>query len=173
MGVPAPGHRNQRVNPHPCKLFEMFQLGNAKRGNSILDILFQKITYAQSVIAEAAPQVTFRWETANAFRMKIEQRFDLVWSAGLFDYLDERTATLLLKKMWSWTADGGELIVGNFHVSNQDRPWMEWCGNWRLIHRTEEDMFNLCDQAKIPLDDSRFYFEPMGVNMFLRVRKGS
>ncbi|HIJ97327.1 MAG TPA: class I SAM-dependent methyltransferase [Desulfuromonadales bacterium] len=130
------------------------------------------ITYAQTVIAQAAPQVTFRWETANAFRMKIEQKFDLVWSAGLFDYLDERTASLLLKKMWGWTADGGELIVGNFHVSNQDRLWMEWCGDWRLIHRTEEDMFKLCDMARIPLDNAGFYFEPMGVNMFLRVRKG-
>lgn len=136
------------------------------------------IAYAQNVLAECrdvnfcASIPTVTWETANAFRMRPDRKYDLTWSAGLFDYLDERTAALLLKKMWSWTSDGGELIVGNFHVSNPDRPWMEWCGDWRLIHRTEEDMLRLCDKAGIPANAVRFHFEPLGVNMFLRVRKG-
>lgn len=139
------------------------------------------ISYAQNVIGslsrrlsgvEAERFPTFTWETANAFRMRPDRKYDLTWSAGLFDYLDERTAALLLKKMWGRTREEGEVIVGNFHVSNPDRPWMEWCGNWRLIHRTEEDMLRLCDKAGIPPDAARFHFEPLGVNMFLRVRKG-
>ncbi len=133
------------------------------------------IAYAQNVVAEcidALQSVSFKWEAANAFRMRPGRTYNLTWSAGLFDYLDERTAALLLKKMWSWTDIGGELIVGNFHVSNPDRPWMEWCGDWRLIHRTEEDMLRLCNKASIPLAAAQFHFEPLGVNMFLRVRKG-
>jgi SAM-dependent methyltransferase len=136
-----------------------------------IDMDSNAISYAQSVTAGLNPRVTIHWEIANAFRMKTAQKYDLVWSAGLFDYLDERAAVLLLKKMWSWTNEGGELIVGNFHVSNPVRPCMEWCVDWKLIHRSEEDMLRLFDKTGIR-STPRIHFEKLGVNMFLRARKG-
>jgi hypothetical protein len=45
------------------------------------------------------------------------------------------------------------------------------CGDWRLIHRAEDDMLRLCDKAGIPADAERFHREPPGGNIFLRVRK--
>lgn len=135
-----------------------------------IDMDPRAIAYAQSVVSpDKTDQI--RWQATNAFRLRTSKKHDLVWSAGLFDYLEDRLAAALLRKMWDATVDGGEVIVGNFHTSNPDRPWMEWCGDWHLIHRDEEDMLHLCRQAGIPAESARFHYEPTGINMFLRITK--
>jgi extracellular factor (EF) 3-hydroxypalmitic acid methyl ester biosynthesis protein len=73
--------------------------------------------------------------------------------------------------MWDATSESGEVIVGNFHISNPDRPWMEWCGDWHLIHRDEGDMRSICNRAGVPADSIRFHYESTGINMFLRLAK--
>ena len=94
-----------------------------------------------------------------------------VWSAGLYDYLEDRLVSALLRRMWDATAVGGEVIVGNFHISNPDRPLMEWCGDWHLIHRDEDVMLDLCHRGGIPMDSVQFHYEPTGINMFLKIPK--
>ncbi|MDD2899019.1 MAG: class I SAM-dependent methyltransferase [Desulfuromonadaceae bacterium] len=135
-----------------------------------IDMDPRAISYAQDVVAPVR-DVNIRLQATNAFRFRPSQRYDLVWSAGLFDYLEDNLAAVLLRKMWKATSEGGEVIVGNFHVSNPDRPWMEWCGDWHLIHRTEDDMLHICRQAGIPVESVCFHYEPTGINMFLRILK--
>jgi hypothetical protein len=48
---------------------------------------------------------------------------------------------------------------------------MEWCGNWHLIHRDEEDMMRICKMADIDSAQARIEYEPLGLNMFLRIKK--
>jgi len=73
--------------------------------------------------------------------------------------------------MWSWTNHGGKIIVGNFHPGNPNRNYMEWCLDWLLIYRTEEDMLRLCEQAGIPEDCVSFDKEPLGVCVFCIVTR--
>jgi SAM-dependent methyltransferase len=129
------------------------------------------IEYAQSVV-DPSKTTQICWQATDAFRLRTKKKHDLVWSAGLFDYLNDRLAAALLRKMWDSTAEKGEVIVGNFHTSNPDRAWMEWCGDWHLIHRDEEDMRDICHRAGVPTDSIQFHYEPTGINMFLRILKG-
>ena len=136
-----------------------------------VDIEPKAIEYAQKVTRPYAQLVNFRWECANVFRFRSEEQYDLVWSAGLFDYLNDRLATALIAKMWSLTAEGGQMIVGNFHPSNPTRNYMEWCLDWILIHRTEDELRELGIQAGIPADRITIDREPLGVCIFLRGKK--
>lgn len=58
------------------------------------------IEYAKGIIDGCSSNVSFILEAANAFKLKPSRCYDLVWSAGLFDYLDDRYAAALLKRMW-------------------------------------------------------------------------
>lgn len=115
--------------------------------------------------------VSFQWETANVLRIRPSCQYDLVWSAGLFDYLNDRLATLLLKRMWSWTKAGGTCAIGNYHPSNPSRNYMEWCGDWYLIHRTDDDMRRLCRDAGIPPEQVTITHESLGVCVFALLTK--
>jgi extracellular factor (EF) 3-hydroxypalmitic acid methyl ester biosynthesis protein len=132
-----------------------------------VDLDKRALEYAHAVVNDWSQKVPFQWEEKNAFFLRPGRQYDLVWSSGLFDYLNDRLAACLLKKMWKWTKAGGKLVVGNFHANNPDRTWMEWCGEWFLIHRTEADLLRLSEQAGIPGDNVTFVQEPLGAVVFL------
>jgi extracellular factor (EF) 3-hydroxypalmitic acid methyl ester biosynthesis protein len=95
----------------------------------------------------------------------------LIWSAGLFDYLNNRPATLLLRRLWRWVPPGGELVIGNFSTANSTRAYMEFMGSWTLHHRTESDLASLACQAGIPDNAIRIEHEPEKVNLFLHAKR--
>ena len=158
----------------PCRdvaeaLVELGSLSDNAKFHCV-DMDPRAISYAQKIVPPQKSR-NIKWQATNAFRLKTDKKHDLVWSAGLFDYLDDRVAAFLLRKMWHATEYGGEVIIGNFHSSNPDRPWMEWCGDWHLIHRNEEEMLNICNQAGIPIEVANFHYEPTKINMFLKLTK--
>lgn len=122
------------------------------------------VAYAQGLVREHSAK--FTWQVGNVFRIRPTGQYDMVWSAGLFDYLDERYASALARRMWSWTRPGGRMIIGNFHPRNPSRNYMEWTGAWFLIHRTEADMLRFMEAAGIPGRCVTFEREPLGVNIF-------
>jgi cyclopropane fatty-acyl-phospholipid synthase-like methyltransferase len=130
------------------------------------------ITYAKGVVKGLEQIALFEWETANVFWLDPSERYDLVWAAGLFDYLKERHAVALLRRMWDWTKDGGRLVFGNIHPRNPTRHYMEWCLAWYLVHRTREDMLSLCWQAGISKEEVSFQTEPLGIFCFCIIEKG-
>ncbi len=137
-----------------------------------VDIEPHAISYAQKVTRPYASKINFEWELSNVFRIKSTDEFDLTWSAGLFDYLNDRLAIALVKKMWSLTKPGGKMIVGNFHPRNPTRNYMEWCMDWVLIHRTEDELKQIGIQAGIPESAITIDQEPLGVCIFLVAKKG-
>ena len=116
--------------------------------------------------------VSFTFTNKHLFKIRPDQQYDLVWAAGLFDYLEDRPAGVLLKRMWNLTKDGGQLVVGNFHPRNPNRNMMEWVGDWFLIHRTEQDFLELCHKSNISEKSATFEQEPLGSCIFLIVKKG-
>ncbi|MBM7062490.1 class I SAM-dependent methyltransferase [Pseudomonas sp. UL073] len=130
-----------------------------------VDLDGQAIAYAQQLLNGAA--VLFH--QANAFTFSTTQRYDLVWSAGLFDYLNDREFVFLLKALAKLLQPGGELVVGNFSEANPSRAYMEF-GDWVLHHRTDAQLQALAAQAGLPEAGVRIEREPLGVNLFLRAR---
>jgi extracellular factor (EF) 3-hydroxypalmitic acid methyl ester biosynthesis protein len=95
--------------------------------------------------------------------------FDFVYSMGLFDYLVPPVAAGILTKLCSLMDTGGELLIGNFHVSNSSRFYMEYWLDWVLYYRSEEDFLRLVPegfrkQAQVLFEDTRS-------QMFLHVVK--
>lgn len=65
-----------------------------------------------------------------------QQRFHLIYSAGLYDYLDDRTAAWLTSTLMSMLRPGGQLLIANFVPESVARGYAEAFMDWRLIYRT-------------------------------------
>ncbi len=117
------------------------------------------------------PNIDYTFLHKNVFRMRLEETYDIVWSAGLFDYLNEKMAVHLLRKVRDVMTEGGEVVVGNFSKNNPSRPYMELVGEWLLIHRTEEEMAGLMIAAGFNAASVTVESDATGVNLFARAVK--
>lgn len=136
-----------------------------------VDIDKLAIDYATSLLSPHSSRASFQFELANVHSFQTRSRYDLVWSAGLFDYLRDSAAVRILKRMWSYVQHGGKLVIGNFHPRNPSRNYMEWFGDWFLIHRTEEEMLSLFQRAGVPSGSVTIHSEPLGVCIFCVAEK--
>lgn len=63
---------------------------------------------------------------------------DFVYSLGLYDYLDDRAATALTRRLHSLLAPGGQLVVGNYLHGTDSQPLIETLMDWHLTYRSPE-----------------------------------
>jgi len=98
------------------------------------------------------------------------QGANLILCAGLFDYLSGPVAAAMLREFWRHLAPGGAAFVFNF-ADNPTRAYMEWLGNWYLIYRTQADLAALAAAAGISSDCSSLGAEPLGIDLYLALRK--
>lgn len=98
-------------------------------------------------------------------------QYDLVYCAGLFDYLTDHVCQQLLEIFYAMLAPGGLLITTNVD-DHPAKNQMECFLEWHLIHRNNEQMRTIAPSAAKPQDIS-IKRDPTGVNIFLEVRKPS
>lgn len=91
---------------------------------------------------------------------------DLVYSIGLIDYFSDKFVNRLMGFGHSILRAGGRLILGNFHPNNVDKALMDYVVDWRLIHRTEQDMNRLYEGSAFGRPCTEILFEDAGVNLF-------
>jgi len=155
----------------PCRdLLEFFQESKATNVQvECVEADAKAIQHATNINQAFLSYLTFY--NKNIFRFRTEKQYDLVWSAGLFDYFDDRTFTRLLSRLISNVAPGGEIVIGNFAVGNPTEGYMELFTGWYLHHRSPEQLIKLAQAAGIE-DVSRITVdqEEVGVNLFLRIR---
>lgn len=130
----------------------------------------EAIAYAEELCVEYLDHI--RFHEANALRLRTNRDYQLVWSAGLFDYLGNKGFTFLLERLIESLRDDGELVIGNFAPSNPTRDYMEVIGDWHLYHRSEAELIDLATSCGIPEADVRVGSEPEGINLFLHVKRG-
>lgn len=96
--------------------------------------------------------------------------FDLVYSCGLFDYLQTPSAVSLCRSLFSLVAPGGRLYVGNMVPSCASRWVMELHLDWFLVYRERSEMLEFGRMAApgVPVE---IVEEPTRVNPFLLLRK--
>jgi extracellular factor (EF) 3-hydroxypalmitic acid methyl ester biosynthesis protein len=68
---------------------------------------------------------------------------DLVYSAGLYDYLNQSTAQRLTRQLFNMLRSGGRLVVANFAHNTPDAGYLEAFMDWWLVYRDEEQMRGL------------------------------
>jgi cyclopropane fatty-acyl-phospholipid synthase-like methyltransferase len=69
--------------------------------------------------------------------------FDLVYAAGLFDYLNDRVATQVMSRLFDFVKPGGCVVVANFADTLTTRGYMESYMDWWLIYRNRFRMESL------------------------------
>jgi extracellular factor (EF) 3-hydroxypalmitic acid methyl ester biosynthesis protein len=95
--------------------------------------------------------------------------YDMVYCAGLFDYLSDQVCKKLLEIFYDMLAPNGLLIATN--VDNHPaRNEMECFLEWHLVHRNEKRMKAIAPGNVSPQDIS-LKRDPTGVNLFMEIRK--
>jgi SAM-dependent methyltransferase len=89
-------------------------------------------------------------------------QFDLIYSAGLFDYLSKPVAEKLIGRMFNLLKPNGMLLIANFLDGLENAAYMEAFMDWNLIYRTEEDMTDLLGTLNSSSADShKTFIDPM------------
>ncbi|MGB0712378.1 MAG: class I SAM-dependent methyltransferase [Gammaproteobacteria bacterium] len=106
----------------------------------------------------------------DATRVKTGTRgdqFDIIYCAGLFDYLSDKVCGRVIRLFYRWLRPGGLVFVTNMRVGNEDRFTMEHLAEWHLIYRDEACMGSL-----VPgLGEQKMYTDETLLNLILEVRK--
>ena len=96
--------------------------------------------------------------------------YDLLYCAGLFDYLSERVCERVLRIFWDLGAPGARILASNFAPPNPMRAFMDYVLDWRLLHRDESEVRALAvDRSLCP--DPVLVQSPGGVEIFVEMRK--
>jgi extracellular factor (EF) 3-hydroxypalmitic acid methyl ester biosynthesis protein len=96
-------------------------------------------------------------------------KFDVVYCAGLFDYISDEVCEKLLEIFYSLTKPGGLVVATNVADTNPSRGWMEYALDWHLIYRNVEQFHNLVPAAIRPEAIVRAI--GTGVNIAVEIRK--
>ena len=93
--------------------------------------------------------------------------YDVVYCAGLFDYLSDKICLRLVRMFWELCQPGGLVLCTNVHSANPSRGMMDFVLEWHLVHRDESGM-----EALVPAGaSSEVWTDATGVNVFMALRK--
>jgi SAM-dependent methyltransferase len=94
---------------------------------------------------------------------ELKTQFDLVYSAGLFDYFEDDFASMAANELKKLLNNDGQLIIGNFDLSTPNQFGMALVFDWNLIYRTGEDLTRIFSR---PGSRLRIESEEAQVNLF-------
>jgi SAM-dependent methyltransferase len=97
---------------------------------------------------------------------------DLVYAAGLYDYLPPKVAAALTRRMFSMLRSGGVLLAANFVPGIRDAGYLESFADWRLLYRDESDMRALAASVSTTtVAEQRLYHGPYENIVILEMTK--
>jgi extracellular factor (EF) 3-hydroxypalmitic acid methyl ester biosynthesis protein len=98
------------------------------------------------------------------------ERFDMIYSVGLFDYFRPHTAVGLARNLTSRLAEGGRAMIANMVPENPSRWYMEHHLDWWLIYRTRQELLDIGRRAA-PTAQLQILEEESGVNPFVEIAR--
>jgi len=99
----------------------------------------------------------------NVIARGLDDKYDLIYSAGLFDYFSDPVAQLAATRLHQALNPKGQLIIGNFNVSNPNSIMMDLALDWHLIYRSEADLKKMFSVLNTKIDVEK---EGLGINLF-------
>ncbi|MET0408358.1 MAG: class I SAM-dependent methyltransferase [Hyphomicrobium sp.] len=164
---------------HELQLFLSKNKESRRFSFDLLDFNAETLAYAKRQIEaitdgqEKPLDVTYILKTVQELlREAIElpeatKTYDIIYCAGLFDYLSDRVCAKLVRLFYQWCEPGGRVIVTNVHSSNPIKGLMEHVSEWHLVLRDEADMERLAPD----LGPLKIYRDETGINVFLELDK--
>ncbi|NSY49890.1 class I SAM-dependent methyltransferase [Agrobacterium tumefaciens] len=77
-------------------------------------------------------------------------KFDLVYAAGLYDYLNDKVAIKLTRRCMEMLKPGGMFLFANFSEDIVVDGYMETFMNWALLLRSKADMWRIVNASADP-----------------------
>lgn len=96
-----------------------------------------------------------------------DEKFNLIYSAGLFDYFTDPIATKACKQLYNSLNDKSELIIGNFNIATTNWFGMLALFDWSLILRSEADLIRIFKFCEKNLNIER---ESNNINLFCSIK---
>lgn len=104
-------------------------------------------------------------------KLKELENRNLIYSAGLFDYLSDEVCKNTLSTLYKLLAKDGTLIIGNLDPCNELKWLMEYGAEWYVIHRTQADLRKLAQEAVGSASEIYCETEPAGINNLLIIKR--
>jgi hypothetical protein len=111
-----------------------------------IDADLQALEYTNNTVNVIPHSASVRLMNDNLVRWalgRLRHNFgsqDIIYSAGLADYLDDRVLLALINRCYDHLDWGGTLIIGNFGNKNQHKTFLDQILQWKIIHRGTEDL---------------------------------
>ncbi len=96
-----------------------------------------------------------------------DDHFDMIYCAGLFDYLSDKVCTRFIDLCFRWSQKNSLILFTNVHPVNPGINIMEYVLEWHLIYRNEKQMLDLFNRS----EDKKVYTDDTGFNVFLEIEK--
>jgi len=97
--------------------------------------------------------------------------FDLIYSLGLYDYLNQPVAQRLTQVLFDSLKPGGRLVIANY-LPMEDSAFMEVFMEWNLIYRTPAEILDLAGEIRGGnMSDKSYGREHSGTIGFLELSK--
>lgn len=109
-------------------------------------------------------------ESAMSLGRTSGAQYDVVYCAGLFDYLTDATCRRVCNALYNMVAPGGLLVVTNVDKANPRTPTMDHVMEWHLIYRDCRSMIGVRPE-RASEGDCVLKADTTGVNIFMEVRK--
>lgn len=161
------------------ELQEIFSLNGLLSKNATFDCYDnddRAIEFAKSLLGNS-PRVNFFKK--NAVRLSltkdvysvIDNKYDFIYSAGLFDYFSDRIAVRLVKTLKKLLNPEGILAISNVRdrYSNPSVHFMEWAGDWNLVYREDEEFEKIFIEAGFTKDEIEIQYEQQGIMAYIVV----
>jgi len=138
----------------------------------LVDVDNRAIQFSQ-VLATKLQLNHTQWHCGNFFRLEQycrDFRPDIVEMIGLLDYLTDKQAIALLRKIFSVLAPEGKLITSNI-TPNLEVPFVTKAIHWPMIYRSPVQLFGLLTEAGFPANSIELVQEPLGIHTLAIVKK--
>jgi SAM-dependent methyltransferase len=99
---------------------------------------------------------------------------DLVYAAGLYDYLGPAIARQLTRALFDMLRPGGTLLIANFNPGLRDIGYLEAYMDWQLVYRADLELDDCANAiAASEIDQRRVFREPAGNITFLELERAT
>ena len=134
----------------------------------MVDVDVDALDFARKELAAVAPAgIQLSYMHRDALRAvrdlaAMGRKFDGIVFGGLFDYLPDRIASLVLGTAAGLLTEHGEILISQVSTANPNRTFMKWYGSWTLIEAQRDGRHPPGCQCR----------DPRGLNLLLARRDG-
>ena len=100
-----------------------------------------------------------------------KEKYQVVYSLGLIDYLKDSTISRLLNWVYDSLGEGGCAVFGNFNEGHHDEAVMKYILDWNLINRSPERLMKIAEKSKFGKAGIRVEQSIEGIQLYMVLNK--